>query len=39
MSTDQNERFRGQIGLPPLATRCDPTMDHGLFLTLVAEAG
>jgi len=24
MPTDPSERFRGQIGLPPLATRCDP---------------
>ena len=38
MPTDQSERFRGQIGLLPLATRCDPTMDHGLFLTFIADA-
>jgi hypothetical protein len=36
MPTDHSERFR--VESDSLATRCDPVMDHGLFLTLIAEA-
>ena len=37
MPTDHSERFR--VESDSLAMPCDSTMDHGLFLTLIAEAG